>query len=86
MAYKSHIKAVEKYNKNNYQEIKLRVKTGKKNIIELYAKNTGNSLNNYINKAIDCQLAIDGYKPEQEQQAGDAAAAGDPEGETGEKQ
>ena len=85
MAYKSHIKAVEKYNKNNYQEIKLRVKTGKKNIIELYAKNTGNSLNNYINIAIDKQLACDGFKPE-EQQAGDAAAAGDPAGETGEKQ
>ena len=85
MAYKSQLLATEKYNKKSYDDIRLRVYKGKKEIIEQAAKNTGNSLNNYINIAIDKQLACDGFKPE-EQQAGDAAAAGDLEGETGEKQ
>lgn len=66
MAYKPHIKAVEKYNKNNYQEIKLRVKTGKKDIIEKYSKLVNTSINNYINMAIDNQLEKDGFKPDQE--------------------
>ena len=86
MAYKSQLLATEKYNKKSYDDIRLRVYKGKKEVIEKYSKMMNTSINNYINKAIDCQLAIDGYKPEQEQQAGDAAAAGDQEGKTGEKQ
>lgn len=85
MAYKSQLLATEKYNKKSYDDIRLRVYKGKKEIIEKYSKMMNTSINNYINKAIDNQLKQDGYKPD-EPQAGDAAAAGDPEGKTGEKQ
>lgn len=66
MQSKAHQKATEKYNKKAYTQILIRVKIGKKEIIEKYCKLTNNSINNYINTAIDNQLEKDGYKPEQE--------------------
>lgn len=66
MQSKAHQKATEKYNKKAYERIMLRVKTGKKQIIEKYCKLTNNSINNYINTAIDHQLEKDGYRPDQE--------------------
>ena len=69
MQSKAHQKATEKYNKKAYENIRLRVKAGKKEIIEKYCKLTNNSINNYINMAIDEQLKKDGYNPE-EQTAG----------------
>lgn len=66
MQSKAHQKATEKYNKKAYDDIRLRVKAGKKQIIEKYCKLTNNSINNYINMAIDNQLEKDGYKPDQE--------------------
>ena len=63
MVRKSQLLATEKYNKKAYDNIRLRVKTGKKYIIEEYAKQNGFSINSYINIAIDRQLEKDGYKP-----------------------
>ena len=66
MVSKSQLKATEKYNKKAYENIRLRVKAGKKEIIEQYCKLKNNSINNYINKAIDEQLKKDGYNPEEQ--------------------
>lgn len=49
----SQTKASAKYNAKAYEEIKLRVKTGQKNIIKAHAESRGMSLNGYINKLID---------------------------------
>lgn len=69
MVSKSQLKATEKYNKKAYENIRLRVKAGKKEIIEQYAKKSGTSLNNYINNAIMEKLTAEGYQTE-EQAAG----------------
>lgn len=49
---KSQTKASAKYNAKTYEEIKLRVKTGEKDIIKAYAESKGMSLNGFINQAI----------------------------------
>ena len=46
-------RASAKYNAKAYEEIKLRVKTGDKEIIRAYAESKGLSLNGYINKLIE---------------------------------
>lgn len=48
----SQTQASAKYNAKAYEEIKLRVKKGKKNEIKNYAERQGLSLNGYINKLI----------------------------------
>lgn len=52
-ASKAQQKAVAKYMKNNYDEIKVRVPKGKKESIQSYAASKGESLNAFINKAIN---------------------------------
>lgn len=86
MKYKSQLIAKEKYNKKKYDFISFRMLKGYKNIIDRAAEKTGLSISGYINKAVIIQLEKDGFKPEEPQAAGDAAAAGDSEVETGEKQ
>ena len=44
--------ASAKYNAKAYEEIKLRVKTGQKEVIRQHAESKGLSLNGYINKLI----------------------------------
>jgi predicted HicB family RNase H-like nuclease len=46
-------RANEKYNAKAYEEIKIRVSKGKKEIIQSAAKASGESVNAYINRAID---------------------------------
>lgn len=46
-------RANEKYVKNNYDEIKVRVPKGKKQVIKDFAESKGKSLNGFINEAID---------------------------------
>lgn len=46
-------RASAKYNAKAYEEIKLRVKTGDKEVIRAYAESQGLSLNGYINKLIE---------------------------------
>lgn len=45
--------AVNKYVKNNYDEVKLRMPKGKKDVIQVHAAQQGESVNAYINRAID---------------------------------
>ena len=50
---KAQQKAVAKYMKNNYDELKIRVDKGRKEEIKDYAEAAGQSLNGYIIQAID---------------------------------
>ena len=49
-------KAVAKYMKNNYDEIKVRVEKGKREIIKTAATAAGESVNGYIKKAVDQRM------------------------------
>lgn len=46
-------KAVAKYNAANYDRVELRLDKGKKEIVRAHAEARGESLNAFINKAID---------------------------------
>lgn len=50
---KANQRAVAKYVKNNYDEIKVRAPKGKKDIIKAHTEKTGESVNGFINRAID---------------------------------
>ena len=50
---------VAKYMKNNYDEIKVRVEKGKREIIKAAAEQAGESLNGYIKKAVDQRMERD---------------------------
>lgn len=52
-------KANEKYNAKAYDEIKIRVSKGKKDNIKEHANNQGESLNSFVNKAIDEKIERD---------------------------
>lgn len=53
MAYtQASNKAVQKYNKSNYDDLRIRVKKGEAEKIKEHAKSKGLSLNSYINKLI----------------------------------
>ena len=56
---KAQQKAVAKYNAKAYDRIELKVTKGKKDIIKDAAKKHGESLNNYVNMAIDEKLERD---------------------------
>lgn len=49
---KAQQKAVAKYMRENYDEIKIRVEKGQKDIIKGHAESKGESLNGFINRAI----------------------------------
>lgn len=46
-------KATQKYVKNNYDSFIVRTPKGKKDIIKAHAEQQGESLNGFINRAID---------------------------------
>ena len=52
-ASKAQQKAVGKYMKENYDEIKVRVPKGHKEEIQSFAQSRGESVNGFINRAID---------------------------------
>ncbi len=52
-ASKAQQKAVSKYMKENYEEIKVRVSKGQKDKIKAHAESKGESLNAFINRAIN---------------------------------
>ena len=52
-ASKAQQKAVSKYMKENYDEIKVRVAKGQKDEIKAHAESKGESVNAFINRAID---------------------------------
>lgn len=49
----SQRKAVAKYNAKSYDEIKIRVYKGEKEKIKSHAESNGESLNGFVNRAID---------------------------------
>ena len=50
---KAQQKAVAKYMKNNYDELKIRVPKGEKEQIKAHADNQSESLNGFVKRAID---------------------------------
>ena len=52
----------EKYNAKAYEQIQLRVKTGKKEIIQNHAESQGESVNGFINRAIEETMERDRKK------------------------
>lgn len=52
-ASKAQQKAVAKYMKENYDNFQIRMPKGKKEQIKIHAEKQGESLNGYINRAID---------------------------------
>ena len=52
-------KATAKYEQQNYDKVLLRLEKGKKDKIKLHAENRGESLNGFINKAIDEKIERD---------------------------
>ncbi len=52
-------RANEKYNAKAYDEIKVRVPKGKKDDIKAHAEKNGETLNGFINRAIDEQIKRD---------------------------
>ena len=50
---KAHIKASRKYNEKAYDRIELKVTKGKKAKLQAHAESKGESLNGFVNRAID---------------------------------
>ena len=59
---KARHRANEKYNAKAYDQIELRVIKGKKAKLKEHAQNRGESLNGFINRAIDEAVARDDEK------------------------
>ena len=57
---KAQQKAVAKYMKNNYDELKIRVQNGRKDIIKAHAEKNGESVNGFVNRAIGETMQRDG--------------------------
>lgn len=69
-ASKAQQRAVSKYMKENYDEIKVRVEKGQKDIIKAHAEARGESVNGFIGRAIDETMERDKASSEAtEQQA-----------------
>ncbi len=58
-ASKAQQRAVSKYMKENYDEIKLRVEKGRKAEVKAHAETQGVSLNSFINDAITEKIERD---------------------------
>lgn len=63
-ASKAQQRAVSKYMKQNYDEIKVRTIKGRRDIIKAAADAAGESVNAYINAAIDQRMEREGKKRE----------------------
>lgn len=59
---KAQQKATAKYQKANYDDIKVRVTKGKRDIIKNYAESIGKSLNEYINDLIVSDMEKNGVE------------------------
>ena len=63
-ASKAQQKAVSKYMKNNYDELKVRIPKGEKDTIKTHAQAKGESLNGFVNRAINETMVHDTQEPE----------------------
>lgn len=59
-ASKAQQKAVNKYIKENYDVFQIRMPKGKKDIIKAHAESMGESVNSFINRAVDETIERDG--------------------------
>lgn len=57
---KAQQRAVNKYMSANYDRINLTMPKGKKGIIQSHAEACGESVNGFVNRAIDSQMERDG--------------------------
>ena len=57
---KAKIAANNRYNEKNYDRINIAEKKKKKAVIKAHAESIGESINGYINKAIDEKIERDG--------------------------
>lgn len=53
---------LEEYRKTKYEDLRIRVPIGKKDKIKEYVKTTGESLNSFVNNAIDEKIERDKNK------------------------
>ena len=53
-------RANEKYNAKTYEEIKVRVHKGQKDVIKAHAESKGESVNGFVYRAIDETMQRDG--------------------------
>ena len=56
---KAHQRATAKYNLKTYDNILVRVSKGKKADLQAHAKDQNESLNGFVNRAIDNQIKMD---------------------------
>ncbi len=61
---KAQQKAVAKYMKNNYDELKIRTEKGQKDIIKAHAEALGESMNQFVIRAINETMERDNQKAE----------------------
>lgn len=59
-ASKAQQKAVNKYIKENYDVFQIRMPKGKKDKIKAHAESRGESVNSFINRAVDETIKRDG--------------------------
>ena len=62
---KAQQRAVNKYVKNNYDDVKFRVPKGDKEIIQSHAARQGESVNAFLNRAVKETMERDETKPEE---------------------
>lgn len=55
---KAQQKAVAKYMKNNYDELKIRVPKGRKADVEAHAKHKGESVNGLVNALLRADMGV----------------------------
>lgn len=57
---KANTRAKNKYNAANYDSLRIIVPKGKKDILKAHAEQRGESLNGFVNRAIDETIERDG--------------------------
>ena len=55
---KASMKAVDKYVKNNYDSFLVRVPKGRKQTVEGFAKEHGESVNGFINRLLQAEMGF----------------------------
>ncbi len=59
---KASTKAKNKYNAENYDSLRIVVPKGKKDVLKAHAQSKGESLNSFVNRAIDETVERDNGK------------------------
>lgn len=65
-ASKEKIKAIDKYNKEHYDRIEMKVPKGKKEKFAVHAKKHDGSLNKFLNRAVEETIQRDNEKENNE--------------------